>query len=129
MFHSKYVAGMLLFTTCLVLTAEKKNAKPQEKPEADSCRIGSAHNCHCPRMVARFREKAVESCKAQSKTDADYVECLGKQATDCAIVANVDPDHREDACKSACRKDQCRCHDGPPCTHFQFDYGSWEQYP
>jgi hypothetical protein len=64
MFHSKYVAGVLLFTTCLILTAEKKKAKPQEEPETYSCRIGSAHNCHCPKMVARFREKVVESCKA-----------------------------------------------------------------
>jgi hypothetical protein len=108
-----------------------------QKPKQDnSCHLGSPHNCHCPRMVARHNEtidmaavtlscpapSAGHSAAALAKQD-EFRECLRAHGvkSECEIVARYDPKHPEENCKSACRTDHCACHDGPACTHFAYD--------
>ena len=86
-----------------------------DKPKDESCHLGSAHKCHCPRMVAREETKILAECKGTS------AECVAS-VNPCEIVSRPDTYHPEDNCKVACKKDSCRCHDGPACTHFIYDY-------
>lgn len=88
-------------------------------------------------MVARA-DAAVDHLKASDcirllpkngKDDGGkYAMCLRDAGVmdPCDVIAHPDSKHLEDNCKVACRKDSCRCHDGPPCTHFGFDIGNWD---
>ena len=110
-----------------------------KQPEREGCHIGSAHNCHCPRMVAREQSKqayidGMAACfpklpkpgnsPAAKASQVAYAQCLKEHGvrTECEIVENIEVGHKEDACKNACKKDHCQCHDGPACTHFTYDY-------
>ena len=121
---SRYLSLALLFVLCLSVAAQKRKAKPAAQPEPEACKLGSPHKCACPRMVARTRAKVIDACEKTSKSEAQYLDCLSKMPSECQIVSTVDPEHPEDSCKSACKKDICRCHDGPACTHFEYDYGA-----
>jgi hypothetical protein len=100
----------------------------QQKKDT-SCHIGSTHNCHCPRMVARQEnavdEEALRKCRPLMNAGdmASYRACARAAGVmeACEVIANYDAKHKADNCSTACKTDSCRCHDGPPCTHFTFD--------
>jgi hypothetical protein len=118
----------ILAGLAVILAAQQSNPKPkkpakaaQQAPARDPeerwiCRIGSAHNCHCPAMMSEVQEAGVKHCADTSKTHAEYVACLGKSPSNCDVIQKPDENHPEHSCRRNCKAIAgCQCDDGPVC--------------
>jgi hypothetical protein len=84
------------------------------------CRIGSAHDCHCPAMMAEAQEAGVKHCADTRETRDEYVACLGKLPSNCDVIQKPDDNHPEHSCRRNCKAIAgCQCDDGPVCRRPQ----------
>src|ERR1700676_2055029 len=105
---------LLLAIVCLAFAADSKKKKAPEVDPEDRwiCRIGSFHNCHCPRMVAQAADAGSKKCADTSLTHEAYVKCLAALPTSCDVIQKADEKHPERSCKRTCKKIAgCQCND------------------
>ena len=118
----------ILAGLAVILAAQQSSPKPKKPAKAALqapahdpedrwiCRIGSAHDCHCPAMMAEAQEAGVKHCTDTSKTREEYVACLRKLPSNCDVIQKPDDNHPEHSCRRNCKAIAgCQCDDGPVC--------------
>ncbi len=109
------LSGLLLIP---IVTGQEDESTGQCGPQR------GAHECHCPRMVARRQEAHEETCDRESRTPKERQECMRRMPEACDILEHpttyggeVDEDGNPigkqdaDSCFKYCRLDLCFCND------------------
>jgi hypothetical protein len=105
---------LLLAAIALAALAQKPKAPAADPDERWACKIGSYHQCHCPRMVVRVEEEGRQHCYALGSRSA-IDACLAKIPDNCEIIQHADTKEPHNTCKRSCSRARCRCWDGPAC--------------
>ena len=107
------------FAALVLVGALAQKPKPRTPDPEDRwiCRIGSYHNCHCPKMVSEAAEVGSKKCEDTSLTREAYIKCLAALPTSCDVIQVADAAHPDHSCKRTCKKMAgCQCNDdGPKC--------------